>query len=480
MASGQRILKNSVFLSASQIAAKVINFALIIILTRYLGKNGFGLYSYSFAYVSIFYFMSHMGISNLLVRDVAKHRESAQEYISYSLPLVLILSTGFLVIVNVIPIISNWSNDERLITLFFSFYFLFDALAKYAFAIMQAFERMGMQAILFASERLFLLLTSLYCWYSDRSLLILVAVFAVVNGIKAMTAFIFVQKEYTKLSFSWSAGYFRSLLKESYPFALVLLFSALSTRVDILMLKEFHSTASVAIYNTARKIIDAFSFLPENIYAAVFPSLSLLFISQKEKFNEAFRQAFLAILLIAIPICTGFFVLAPRIIDILFDPEFQDAYIPLRWLSLGLLFIYIRMGLSVTLNATGNQHIFALIYGISMIVSVVMNFILIPRYDTLGASMTVILSEISLILCSMPFIKRQVNFSWGIFLFPKLIIVTLILAFTIFLLQEYHLAIILIILITEYIGLIIAFKIFTRAELRQYYRILTRRGNTEL
>jgi len=269
-------------------------------------------------------------------------------------------------------------------------------------------------------------------------------------------------------------------LKESYPFALVLLFSALSTRVDILMLKEFHSTASVAIYNTARKIIDAFSFLPENIYAAVFPSLSLLFISQKEKFNEAFRQAFLAILLIAIPICTGFFVLAPRIIDILFDPEFQDAYIPLRWLSLGLLFIYIRMGLSVTLNATGNQHIFALIYGISMIVSVVMNFILIPRYDTLGASMTVILSEISLILCSMPFIKRQVNFSWGIFLFPKLIMVTLILAFTIFLLQEYHLAIILIILITEYIGLIIAFKIFTRAELRQYYRILTRRGNTEL
>lgn len=475
MSSGQRIIKNSVFLTTSQVTAKLVNFLLILILTRYLGREGFGLYSYSFAYVSMFYFLTHMGISNLLIKDVARQKDSANDYISYSLPLVLLLSSAFLIIVNAIPIILNWNSNERFITLFFSIYFLFDALGKYFYAIMQAFERMGYQAVLFAAERISLLLSSLYCWYTNQSLVTLVAFFSIVIGIKTLVSYIIVNKEFVQISLSWQPSRFKPILKDSYPFALVLLFSAVSARADLLILRGFHSTEFVAIYSTARKIIEALSFLPENIAAAVFPSLAYFFVSQRNKFNETFRQSFLVIILIAIPIGISLFILSPRIINLLFEPEFSDAYIPLRWLSIGLLILYLRMGLSVVLNTTGNQHIFALIYGISMLVNIFTNFILVPKFDTLGASLAVIFSELSLVLCSLVFIRKYVDFSWAKTLVPKLIFTIIIFSSVIYFIQDYNFAIILISATFVYLASIFVLRILTFSDFKQYYALLTKR-----
>ena len=378
-------------------------------------------------------------------------------------------------LVNTIPIVLDWSYDERLLALFFSLYFLFEALAKYFFAVMQAFERMGYEAILFSSNRLLLLVSSLYCWYTDQSLLTLVIIFAIVQGLKAIIAFILVLKNFTRISLAWSLVRAKALLKESYPFALVLLFSAVSARIDLLMLKGYHSTESVAIYNTARKIIEALSFLPENIYMAVFPSLSLFFISQKDKYNQTFKQFFIIILIIAIPISVGLFILAPRIIGLLFNQEFYQAYVPLRWLSVALLLIYIRMAISVTHNTTGNQHIFAFIFGTSMIINILLNFLLIPKYEAVGASIALIVSEFSLILISLPFILKHITFSWGKRFFPKMFIITIIISLFLYFIQELNFVIIIMSLIIIYILLILMLRVFSKSELKKYLELFNKR-----
>ncbi len=473
MASGQRILKNSIFLSASQIAAKVINFLLILVLTRFLGKEGFGLYSFSFAYVSIFFFLTHMGINHLLVRDLAKRRETTEEYISYSLPLVLLFSTSYMIIVNIIPTVLSWNNQERLITFFFSLYFLFDGLGKYFLAVLRAYERMGFEALLFTAERLLILVAAVYCWYTDFPLLILVLMFACILGIKAMIAFLIVRINITRITLSWSDSHARSMLKQSYPFALVLLFSSVGARLDLLFLKGFHSNEAVAIYNTARKIIEALSFLPENIYAAVFPSLSLFFISQKEKFNNIFRQAFIAILIAAVPIAAGLCILAPNLIAVLFQPEFYPAQDPLQWLSIGLFLMYIRMALSLVLNTTGDQHKFAFIYGIGMVVSMIMNFLLIPKFEITGACIALICSEISIIICTVPFILKHVNLSWLNTFIPRITALAVVFSTVVYWMRDWNLISITVISGVIYILLLLIFKIVPISELRSYRNLFS-------
>ncbi len=75
MSTGQRIIKNSIFLILSQIFSKIFNFGLILVLTRLLGTSGYGLYSFSFSYVSLFVVLTHLGITNLLVREIARNKE---------------------------------------------------------------------------------------------------------------------------------------------------------------------------------------------------------------------------------------------------------------------------------------------------------------------------------------------------------------------------------------------------------------------
>ncbi len=472
MSTGQRILKNSVFLTTSQVIAKVINFGLILVLTRYLTKDSFGLYSFSFAYVSVFFFITHMGIINLLVRDIAKNKESANEYIAHTLPVVLILSFGFLILVNLVPLILQWNSNERLITLAFSFYFLFDSLGRYFLAVMRAFERMGFEALLFVSERVLLMITALLSWYYDLPMHILVFIFVGIMGIKAFISLIIVTKNFAQSVIMLVRLTCKPILKEAYPFALITLFATVSARIDIVILKAFHSTDAVATYSTARKIIEALSFIPENIYNAVFPSLSLFYLAQKEKFNHTFKLSFLAITILAIPLSAGLLIFAPRIIALLFKPEYYDAFIPLRWLSLALLVFFMRQALSVTLNTTGNQHIFAIILGITMLVNITMNFLLIPKYDILGASLAALISEIFLILCILPFVQKQIDFKWSKLVLPKLAIAAILMYFIYYLVRDENFIVILIITIIAYPALLAILKLFSLSEIKQYVGIL--------
>ena len=73
----------------------------------------------------------------------------------------------------------------------------------------------------------------------------------------------------------------------------------------------------------------------------MFPALSVLFVSDPEKFQQTFERILQYMLIIAIPVMVGANVLADRFINLLFEPEFARAYLALQWLAvwLGLLFL---------------------------------------------------------------------------------------------------------------------------------------------
>jgi O-antigen/teichoic acid export membrane protein len=471
MSSGKQIIKNSIFLTSGQILSKIINLGLILVLTRLLGKEGFGLYSFSFAFASIFIFLTHLGINHLIIREIAKHKNEANELISQTFPIVLVLSFAFLIIVNIIPLIANWSTDEQMVTLLFSFYFFFDAIARYFLGIVRAFEKMEYDALIHISERMLLMIFALFAWFLNISLLTLVMLFMLVMFAKAITAFILIRRKFVHGPLNWSLKNFVPVIKEAYPFALVILFSTVSARVDVIILKVFHSLEAVAIYNSARKIIEAISFLPENLYFAVFPALSVFYISQREKFEKTFEKTLIALIIIAIPITAGLFILAPKIVDILFEPEFGQAYLPLRWLSIALMIVFLRHATAVILNSTQRQHIFAVIFGIAMVVNITLNLILVPEYEILGASISLIVAEAVVLCGSVPFIFRDIKSSLKIVFFPKMLVAGSLISLTIYYMRNWNLILIIGLSLIAYTLIVLSLRIITISEIKEYIQI---------
>ena len=76
-----RILKNTTILVASNIIVKLLGAFLIIMLGRYLGDEGFGDYSFAFSFVALFIIVSDFGLDALVIRNVARSKELAGQYL---------------------------------------------------------------------------------------------------------------------------------------------------------------------------------------------------------------------------------------------------------------------------------------------------------------------------------------------------------------------------------------------------------------
>jgi O-antigen/teichoic acid export membrane protein len=132
--------------------------------------------------------------------------------------------------------------------------------------------------------------------------------------------------------------------------------------------------------------------------------------------------------------------------------------------------------MSVILNTSGNQHIFAVILGISMIVNIILNFILVPRFDILGASLAIVFSEIFLLICIIPFILKLVDFSWSKIVLTKLIIAMALIFYFIYLIRDWNLFLIIILVLIVYSAILILLKIITISDLKEYSEILFKRS----
>lgn len=475
MSTGKRIIKNSIILTTSQVLSKVINLGLILILTRILGKNGFGLYSFSFAYASLFGYLIHLGLNTLLVREIAKHKDQTDALLGRTLPIVILFSGITLLLMNTIAFALELNTLERTVILIFGFYIVFDSIARYFLGVTRAFEQMEYFAITGIVERTFLLVMALICWIFQYSLIYLVILFTLVQLIKAVAAYIIVIKYFTRFKLIWWPEGTWNMLREAYPFALIGIFSIASQRIDLIFLKYFYSTDIVGIYSAARRLIESLNFIPESIFIAIFPALSVLFISQKEKFDLTFQRTLVAVIVIALPISAGFIILAPKIINLLFEPEFLEAAIALKWLAIALLAVFIRYVFAAALSSIGKQQLYAIIMGIALGVNILANLILIPKYQIVGASIAFILSELTIIICSVPVISKTVQFSWIKTFIPKILLIGILMFITIYIVKDWSLLPIIILSISVYIFLLFILNLVSLSEIKDYIIIFKER-----
>lgn len=398
MSTGKRIVKNSVVLYISHILSKLINLALVIILTRMLGTKGYGIYNFAFAFVILFMVLGNMGLNSLLTRDIARKKTDINQYLGSSIPLIIYLSVIIVIMINVIVFFTHWTETQKLAISIFSIYLVFDNFSRHFISVFRAFEKMEYEALTNLSERTLMLAITIFMWRTNHGLILLLWSYVFIEFFKALIAFIFLRRFFQKIVWRWMHPETLTFLKSAYPFALMSIFGTVSGRIDTIMIKIFHTDQLVGLYNAGHKLIESITFIPENFAMALFPAFSILYLSQKKKFKITFDRSFLFITILAFPIAAGLFILAPQIIDLLFEPEFSQSAIALRWLAIALGLIFFKLLFSTTLNAIEKQNLVAAITGISMLVNVALNYFLIPEYEILGASLATIISEFTAVI----------------------------------------------------------------------------------
>lgn len=402
--TARRITANFLSLISSQIISRIIQLVIFVYLARILGKGDFGIFSFGLAFAFLFVIIADFGLSTLIVREVSRNKKSASKYLSNSIIIKLLLSVITFVSAYLFLNIAGYSEEVKTIAYIMLGFTLLQSFTEIHYAIFRAFERMHYDAFIKILRMLILAGAIFYLIKNNYGLLALSLAFLATEVIVLIIAFFITHTRFIKISFEFDYNFSKKLLKKSSLFCLSLVFSSLYMYIDVIMLSKMRSTTEVGIYSAATTIIIALIFIPLMYGNTIYPVLSRFYIASKESLKLAYEKSFKYMLIIGLPIAAGIYIFSDKIILLLYGKAYIESAIVLSILS-GYLFLkFLNPITGFTLMAINRQRSRLFSQGLSALLNIILNLILIPLYGFIGAAVATLITEIIFFIAYTSFI----------------------------------------------------------------------------
>ena len=407
MSAVQRIAKNVGVLGISQVITSTLGFILLIYAARYLGEVGFGKYSFALSFTALFVIFADLGISNLIIREIARNKELTNEYLTNVSLIKLLLSFlafGFIVLtIN----LADYPQDTTYAVYFFGVYTILTSFALTFRSIFYAYERMEYTAVVMLIEQIILVSLVLFVLFSGYGLIELAYVYVFAGIVDVVLSFSIVLIKIAKPKPTINFSLWKPLIIGSIPFGLNALFGVLFFKIDTVMLSVFKTDAAVGIYNAAYAPLLALGIIPGVFTSTLYPVMSRYFISSKDSLKTFVVLSSKYMVIIGFPIAIGCFILADRFISLFYLDQYSESIIVFQILA---LFIPLRFVSSITgtlLTSINRQSIRTVSVGISALFNIVLNAAMIPYFSYIGASIATVLSEVLLYFVFIYFINKH-------------------------------------------------------------------------
>ncbi len=433
------IAKNTSYLTSALVIQKVISFAYFTLLARNLGPENMGMYYFAISFTTVLAVFIDLGLINILMREVAKTKERAQELLgsvlAIKLPLALLTLGSAILIIHLL----NYPSLVVHLVYLSCICMILDSFTTSFFAVIRGFHNLIYESIGSVLFQLIVMILGLVAVYSGMSLL------WVMGALVAASIFNFSYSSlvlWKKLDLVIKPVYNQrlilSLSRLAIPFGLFALFQRFYMHFDSVLLSIIAGDRYVGYYQVAFKIIFALQFLPLAFVASLYPAMSYYWINNREQLTITFERAMKYLMIISIPISTGVIILSDKIINI-FGKEFSGATLPMQITILALLFIFINFPIGSLLNACDRQKYNTINMGIAVTLSITLNLILISKFQAVGAGVTVLVTNFLMTILGLYWAGKIINYDKKMMLinFIKIIISGLAMGVLVFELQKY-------------------------------------------
>lgn len=391
--SSTRIARNASVVLVARGFNIVVRLITISLFASYLGKEGFGVYSYVVAFGEIFAVLADFGVIRVGVREIARDRESAAEQFGNVLALKGLLSLLTIAIVLALTRAADMDVGVRAAIAIYTAAVVVNYYANAFFVFYQAFERMEYEAALILIERALYLL---FAFLAVRWNLGLQGIFVGVllsSAVKLVVAPILTHLTLIKLRLRLTVSSFVRYFRESLPIGISMFIASVYLRVDVLILEYLRSSAEVGAFSGAYRIVDATMVLPVVIVSALFPVLSRQTQAGPELLQRFLSKSFKVLLLIAMPISALLFVWAEPLVAWILDRTFVESVHSLRLLAIIVILSYPNFLFSYAMTSLGKQKVHMAVVALSLGLNVMGSFLLVPSLGYIGACLSTIAAE---------------------------------------------------------------------------------------
>jgi O-antigen/teichoic acid export membrane protein len=399
MSSLGRALKNATALTLAELLSKALNFVFIAILVRQLTPADFGGYTTIMSLIWLLGPLADLGISQILVREVAANRSRAGTLFFNAVLVTGGLATVASGLLVVIAGVAHYPEALRPLIAISGLAVIGNTLTQTAGSLMRGFERMEVQALvasgLLLCASLFGIVLALAGWGLAIQVIINLSVSLAGAGLMLLT----VHRRFVPVRWVFDAPLCRSLLRQALPVAVLIAYSVLLRWSDTLILGQVRSLGEVAIYGAAQKIIDLVMVFSTSASAALFPMLSSRWQESLAATYTLYQRSLRFFAALGLTVSVGLVVLAKPLAILLLGKTYELAGPPLQWLAVAFFFQVVSGPMGMLLIATGDRlGKFVPAIGLVVVGNIVLNLLLAPRWGYMGAAGVFLLTSLATFL----------------------------------------------------------------------------------
>lgn len=402
-----RLARDGVWSIALKLSSAFLAFLVSVLLARILGPEGYGIYAYAFAVVTLLAMPAQAGLPILVVRETARGMAQNKPELVRG---VWVWSSRVIALLSMILatgaglVLYFWRKgawDEQAWTFLWAFALVpLMALGNLRGAALRGLHKIvaGQLPEFVLRPGTFVLLiggtAGLGLLQLTPSLVMALHVAAAATAF-SLGAYLLWKHAPSSVKQSRPRYMTRIWVASTIPLALISGMSLVNRQADVIMLGIYMPDDQVGIYRVAVQMATLASFGLQAVNLVIAPRFADLYAREEmARLQELVTRSARVILTMNLGITITFVLVGGTVLDLVFGRAFHAAYYPLLILLGGQLVNSMAGSVGSLLNMTGKEKETARAMGFAAGVNVLLNLLLIPVWGIIGSSVATAISLI--------------------------------------------------------------------------------------
>ncbi|AJA46760.1 putative O-antigen transporter [Clostridium pasteurianum DSM 525 = ATCC 6013] len=401
------IAKNFIYNLLLQIVTLFMPLITVPYVSRILGKEGIGIYSYTLSIVQYFVILGTLGVSMYGNRQIAYVRDNKQEMSKtfWSITFLKIITTS----ISLLAYILLFGFNKT-----YGYIYLIQAINIIAAMIDISWLYMGLEDFKKTVTRnLFVKILGVVCIfifvkdYQDLNKYIIINVLMTFIGNLVMWIYIPSTVSNIKIKLTDIVKHIVPTVQLFIPQIAIQIYAVL----DKTMLGTLVDAGEVGLYEQSQKIIMLALGLVTSLGVVMLPRMSNTFANgDGKKMNEYLNKSLQAVSYVSIPMAVGLAAVSNEFVSWFFGKDFSPVSYLMIILTPILFFIAISnvLGIQYLLPSSRTKE-FTISVTIGAVINVILNFILIPQYKAIGTCIATVVAEFIVTLIQYTYLRKNIK-----------------------------------------------------------------------
>ncbi|MCR5064313.1 MAG: oligosaccharide flippase family protein [Bacteroidales bacterium] len=405
-----------------------------------VGTEMYGFYFTIFNISYIFNILLDLGITNFNTRNIARHPKLIEKHLPGLLSIKLLLLVFYLVVTFSIGLIKGFSSEQFLLLAILTFNQFLNSMILYLRSNFEGLLLFKWDSLISVLDRvLMIVICGMMLWlpYSGEGSRMTVYSFALaqtaaylVTAVLALT--VLMRRHVSGFRFQVSGFKFNrrkrlfaiAILKQSLPFALLVLLMASYNRIDPILLEQLSTDGmgnmNAGIYAGAFRLLDALTMIAYLVSVPLLPIFSKLTKERSEgvrdgEIAETTKGMFAMIMVFAITAACSLACVANDIMALFYEENVEEYADVFRIVIFCIIPISTTYIFGTLLTAGGYLRKLNIFAACSLMANIGVNLLLIPRYGAVGSAWAGVTAQSLMAVAQIVAALKifEIKLSWG-------------------------------------------------------------------